>query len=110
MSTRFGDANKLLVPLAGVPILRRTVGAYLDADLDPVLVVLGHEMEVVARTLLGLPVTVVRNPAFRLGQSRALVHGLQALPPGCPAAVIGVGDQPLLTPGIIGGLVAIHSW
>jgi molybdenum cofactor cytidylyltransferase len=68
-------------------------------------VVIGHDAPRVNAALTGLPVTFVWNPDFALGQSRALVRGVQALPPEVRAAVIGVGDQPFLTSGIIEQLV-----
>jgi molybdenum cofactor cytidylyltransferase len=105
MSRRFAGANKLLVPIGGVPVVRRTVQAYLAAGLDPVTVVLGHEANLVGDALLGLPIQTVINPDFAQGQSRALGHGVHALPDRTSAAVIGVGDQPLLTGSVIRLLV-----
>lgn len=108
LSRRFGPDNKLLAALAGVPIVRRTVQAYVDAALDPVLAVVGHQADEVAAVLAGLPVTVVRNPDFEQGQSRALVRGVAALPEEVAAAVIGVGDQPCLTPEVIRSLTRVY--
>jgi molybdenum cofactor cytidylyltransferase len=106
MSRRFGGENKLLVRVGGIPVIRRTVRAYVEAGVTPVLIVVGHDTERVVQALADLDVQIVHNPAYRQGQSRALVYGLHALPPTAGAAVIGVGDQPLLRPEIIRGLVA----
>ena len=108
MSRRFAEGNKLLAPLGGQTVVTRTVQAYLDAELDPVLVVLGYQAREVAAALTALPITTVSNPEFEQGQSRALVHGVRALPAHARAAVIGVGDQPLLTGDIIHELVAAY--
>jgi molybdenum cofactor cytidylyltransferase len=106
MSTRFGGRNKLLAPVDGEPVIRRTIKAYLEAGLDPVLVVVGYEGQLVAEALTGLRVVAIYNPDFAEGQSRALRRGVQSLPAGVNAAVIGVGDQPFLTPQVIGRVVA----
>jgi molybdenum cofactor cytidylyltransferase len=108
MSLRFGKDNKLLAPFGQSTVVRRTVQAYLDGNLQPVLVVMGHQAGRVRTALAGLPVVDVYNPEFEQGQSRALVHGVTALPPLTPAAVIGVADQPLLTGEVIRQLVMAY--
>src|SRR5918994_3357614 len=54
-STRLGT-NKLLIELAGEPLVRRAARHALDAGLGPVIVVLGHDPGPVAAALAGLPV------------------------------------------------------
>jgi molybdenum cofactor cytidylyltransferase len=105
MSTRFGDSNKLLVRVRGVPVVARTVQAYVDAGLDPLLVVVGFGATEIEAVLSTFPARCVFNAEFHLGQSRALVRGVRALPQGVDAAVIGVADQPFLTAVIIRSLV-----
>jgi molybdenum cofactor cytidylyltransferase len=105
MSTRFGDSDKLLARVHGIPVVVRTVQGYVDAGLAPVIVVVGHRAEDVELTLTDVPVRCVLNPDFRLGQSRALVRGIRELPEDIDAAVIGVADQPFLTAPIVRSLV-----
>ncbi|MBV9281887.1 MAG: NTP transferase domain-containing protein, partial [Chloroflexi bacterium] len=45
LSRRFGPSNKLLADLHGVPVVSRTVTAYIAAGLSPVLVVVGYQAE-----------------------------------------------------------------
>lgn len=105
MSQRFGEANKLLVPIDGIPVITRTVSAYVAAGLSPTVVVVGFDSTEVIHALASLPVDIVHNARFAEGQSRALVAGVQALPPDIAAVVIGVGDQPLLSRQLIQALV-----
>lgn len=105
-SRRFGTANKLVLSVDGQPIVRRVVSAYLHAQLSPILVVVGHDADAVVERLADLPVTPVHNPDYSLGQSRALVRGVEALPEQIAAAVIGVADQPFLSGAIVRRLVA----
>lgn len=107
-STRFEAGNKLLAVVDGVPIVRRTVEAYVNAGLAPVLVVVGYERERVREPLSALPVHLVENPSFELGQSTSLRSGVGALPAGVVAAVVGVGDQPMLTAAIVQDLVRAY--
>ncbi len=106
MSARFGTSNKLLAKVGGIPVIQRTVQAYVDSGLDPLVVVIGHESDEIGRLLRTVSVRCVQNPEYRMGQSRALVRGIEALPVETEAAVIGVGDQPFLQAAAIRALVA----
>jgi molybdenum cofactor cytidylyltransferase len=99
-STRMGCLKQLL-PFRGKPLLAHVVASARDAGLLPVVVVLGHGADRVRREvdLTGTRVTI--NPDYRRGQSASLIRGLAALPPACPAALFLLGDQPLVTPGLI---------
>jgi molybdenum cofactor cytidylyltransferase len=104
-SQRFGDENKLLAPFEGKPLIWQTARAYLSANLSTVTVVVGHDATSVAQALNDLKVTIVLNPEFQKGQSRALVRGLSSLQDDVAAAVIGVGDQPRLTVDVLRALI-----
>jgi molybdenum cofactor cytidylyltransferase len=105
LSKRLSGGNKLLLRLGGRSIVHRTVAAYVDAGLDPVLVVTGFQEAEVRAAVADLRVRCVSNPDYAQGQSRGLHRGILALPHAVSAAVIGVGDQPLLTPAVISDLV-----
>lgn len=107
LSKRLPGVNKLLLPINGVPVIRRTVLAYCQSGLTPVVVVVGYQAVKVREGLHGLDVLTVENPNFRQGQSRALVRGVTALPDHVRAAVIGVGDQPYLRSATIVELVQV---
>ena len=102
---RFGS-QKLLAPLEGVPIARRSVEALLGASLDEVVVVLGSDGQAVAASLAGLPVRLVTNAAYAEGMSTSLRAGLDALDPACQAALVALGDQPGVGASIVDRLVA----
>jgi molybdenum cofactor cytidylyltransferase len=93
-----------LAEIDGLPVILRTVQAYVGAELNT-FVVVGHEAREIERRLRSLQLSYVPNPDFRLGQSRALVRGVGALPESTSAAVVGVGDQPFLRSDIIRSLV-----
>ena len=106
-SSRLGRPKQLL-ELGGKPVLRHVVDAALAAPLDEVVVVLGHDAERIAPVLPDDPrVRTTVNARFAEGQSTSLAAGLDALPGGCRAAVILLGDQPGIRPeaieAVIGG-------
>jgi molybdenum cofactor cytidylyltransferase len=106
-SSRMGS-NKLLADLGGQPMLRRSVAAVRQAA-DQTIVVTGRDAALVEAALDGLPVTFVHNPDFALGLSTSLKAGIAALPPDTDAAVIALGDMPLVTPDAVRRLIAAYS-
>lgn len=95
-SSRMGT-NKLVEDVAGEPMVRHAVRAALESRADPVVVVVGHENDRVSHALAGLDVAVVVNPHYADGLSTSLKAGLSALPDDADAAVVLLGDMPLVT-------------
>ena len=102
-SSRLG-ANKLLLRLDSEPLVRRAARHAIEAGLSPVLVVLGHEAERVAAALGGLAVETVVNPAYRAGMHGSMQTGIERVPNDCAAAVVLLGDMPLVTAAMIEAL------
>ena len=94
LSRRFGEPNKLLEPLAGVPIVVRTVDAMLASKAKPVLVVVGHQADEVREALAGRAVEFVVNPAYEEGLGASLRAGIEALGADVDGALVALGDMP----------------
>jgi molybdenum cofactor cytidylyltransferase len=99
---------KLLLPLDGRPLLRRTVEALAAAGLADLIVVVPPESDAIRAALEGLPVRFAVNPAPEAGQAGSVVAGVAALTPGTTAALIALGDQPDLPPVVLAGLLERH--
>ncbi|GJE38500.1 nucleotidyltransferase family protein [Methylobacterium persicinum] len=99
--TRFGAAPKLLALLDGKPLVRRAAEAALAARPRPVVAVLGAHADPVEAALVGLNLRLVRNEAYADGLSTSLKKGISALPPGCEAAIVMLGDMPLVSADLI---------
>jgi molybdenum cofactor cytidylyltransferase len=93
-STRMGT-QKLLLPLAGVPIVRHTVSNVLASGADEVIVVVGFEPERVAAALEGLAVRFAHNPNFTTGMGGSFRAGVEALGTS-DAAMFALADQPFV--------------
>ena len=106
-SSRMG-ANKLLADFGGQPMIRRTVAAMRQAA-DETIVVTGRDADDVRAALEGLPVRFVHNPHFAEGLSTSLRAGIEALSPDTDAAVIALGDMPLVTAEAVRRLIAAYS-
>ena len=104
-STRMGR-NKLFFELDGETLLRRVVRRAIDAGLDPVLVVVGHEGERARTELSGLSCMAVDNPDHAKGINRSLRTGISHVPEPARAAVVMLADMPFVTSRMIAALVA----
>lgn len=102
-SRRFG-ADKLLVSLDGRPLVRWSAEA-LAAAVDEMVVVVRDESPGMRAALDGLPVRCVVNLDAERGMSSAIRAGIGALPRDAEAAIVALGDQPLIEPRAIGALV-----
>jgi len=102
-SRRMGR-NKLLLDVGGEPLVRRTVRRALEAGLDPVVVVLGFEADLVREAVADLPCRPVVNANHARGQIESIRAGLLALPAESAAAVTLLADMPLVTAGMIARL------
>jgi molybdenum cofactor cytidylyltransferase len=104
LSTRMGR-NKMLLEIGGRTLVRRSVATALAAGLDPVLVVVGHESDKVRGELSGLPCTPVLNGEYASGMNTSLRAGIVALPDDVAAAVVLLGDMPLVDAAMVRSLV-----
>lgn len=104
LSSRMGVRNKLLIDIAGEPLVRRVARTYLAAGVD-VYAVLGHEKDAVRAALTGLPLRFVENPRHREGKQSSVRAGLDSLPQSHEAVMVALGDQAALTPGDIGEML-----
>jgi len=98
MSSRYGGANKLLLPFLDGPVVRRVVQTVLDAGIGHIAVVTGHDRERIEAALASMSLTFVHNPHYREGEMLSSVKaGLAHLQgSAAEAAFIVPGDQPLL--------------
>ena len=99
-SSRMGRP-KAILPLAnGDTFLSRIVGTFLNAGIDDVVVVVGHEADAVvsAFSRSGLAARFVFNPDFALGQFSSILAGLRVIDrPGVAGMLLTLVDVPLVT-------------
>jgi molybdenum cofactor cytidylyltransferase len=109
-SRRMAPHNKLLLPdRTGKPMIARVVDNVLSSGARPVLVVLGHMAEEVEQILGGRPVRFVHAPDYAEGLSASLKAGIAAVPPESAAAIVCLGDMPLVTGRMIDRLLAAYD-
>jgi molybdenum cofactor cytidylyltransferase len=109
-SRRMAPHNKLLVAdRTGKPMIARVVDNVLSSNARPVLVVTGHQSEQVQHVLGGRPVRYVHAMEYAQGLSASLRAGIAAVPEECSAAVVCLGDMPLVTGRMIDRLLSAYD-
>jgi molybdenum cofactor cytidylyltransferase len=104
-STRMGGPNKLLAEIDGRKLVRIATEQALASRASEVIVVTGHQAELVEQALDGLKVRIVRNPNFAGGLASSVKAGIAAVPDKADGAVICLGDMPLIDARLIDRLI-----
>jgi molybdenum cofactor cytidylyltransferase len=104
-SSRMGR-NKLLLDLGGETMVRRAVRAAIGGGVDEVVVVLGHDEQLVRAELAGLPCTPVVNPDHAEGAGTSVRTGVRQVAAVADALVVVLADMPYVTAEMIATLVA----
>src|SRR5260370_34832157 len=110
-SSRMGRAKATLPLDRGDSFLTRIVRTFLDAGVDDVVVVVGHEAEAIVSAFAsrGLPARFVMNREYDRGQWSSLVTGLGVVDrPGVLAVLVTLVDVPLLPAGALRAGVVCH--
>jgi molybdenum cofactor cytidylyltransferase len=102
-SRRMGT-NKLLLPVAGEPLVRRACRVALGAGLHS-LVVPGHESERVRAALAGLDCRFALNADVGGPLSSSLHRGLECLPADAEGAVVMLADMVNVTEHMVRALM-----
>jgi molybdenum cofactor cytidylyltransferase len=104
-STRMGGPNKLLAELDGKKLVRIATEQALASKASEVIVVTGHQADLVEQALAGLKVKFVRNPDFAGGLASSVKSGIAAVSEHADGAVICLGDMPLIDTQLIDRLI-----
>ncbi len=107
-STRMGPINKLTSTFEGKPLIAHVADAALASNADGIILVTGHEKDEVLKALAGRPMSYAHNPDYADGLSTSIKAGIKAateLDPPVDAAVILLGDMPLITADLINRLI-----
>ena len=108
-STRMGGPNKLLAEISGKKLVRIAAEQALASKASEVIVVTGHQAELVEQALEGLNVKFARNPDFAGGLASSVKAGIAAVSDNADGAVICLGDMPLIDAKLIDRLIGAFA-
>lgn len=103
-SRRMGQRNKLMLPVAGKPLIAFSLRPFEGFIWHQKVAVVGDD-SAVARQTARYGFRTVCNPDAPAGRMRSLRVALDALRPGFSAVMVALADQPLLRPDDILKLV-----
>jgi molybdenum cofactor cytidylyltransferase len=107
-SSRMGRAKATLPVGESDTFLTRIVRTLLDAGVDDVVVVVGHEAEAIVSSFAasGLPARFAVNPEYDRGQLSSLIVGLGIVDrPGIVAALVTLVDVPLVSAATVRAVI-----
>lgn len=92
--------NKLLADYRGKPLVAHVVDAVEAAEL-PAIVVLGHAEQEMRAALASHQLRFVLAEDHHEGMGRSIAAGISAVPSDWQAAIICLGDMPLVSPALL---------
>ena len=98
-STRMGR-TKAMLPLGGETFVSRIVRTFRSVGVEDVVVVVGHDAELVSTALSGMDLAprVILNTEYESGQLSSILTGLRAVDrPGVVAMLMTLVDVPLVS-------------
>lgn len=107
MSTRMGT-NKLLVRIDGEPLVRRVIKSIEGSVARPIVVVTGHDHELICAALAHTETVAVHNPDYRDGLSTSLRKGISEVG-DCDGAIILLADMPAISSLAIDRMIAAYE-
>ncbi|MFI5199779.1 MAG: NTP transferase domain-containing protein, partial [Candidatus Limnocylindrales bacterium] len=102
--SRFGG-GQMRARLGGRPVLQHVLDELAGAGLTDIIVVLGDDAPELESAIEWRSERRIRNPDPGRGLSSSVRIGLSAVAPGAEAALVVLGDQPLLDPHVLQALL-----
>jgi len=101
-SSRMGRP-KALLPIDGQTFIERIVGALKKSSVAKVMVVLGHNADEMTPRLEHLPIEILVNPDYKLGQLSSLQVAVRRLErePDCDAMLVHLVDHPYVNTKLV---------
>jgi len=95
-----GDMKQVL-PFGSASVVGHVVDTLLASRVEQLVVVLGHEHEIVARQLAGKQLRIALNTEYAQGMTSSVKCGLRAVSGEAAAVLLALVDQPLITTDLV---------
>jgi CTP:molybdopterin cytidylyltransferase MocA len=94
-ASRMGSFKPLL-PIGSKNAIDHAIAAFSDLEIDPIIVVTGHNSDTLTDYLTNKPVTCIHNSNFEKGMFTSIQAGVEALPKNISGFFIHLADIPLV--------------
>ena len=105
-SSRMGRP-KALLPIDGQTFIARIVGALKQTPIGTVIVVLGHNAEEIKQRVENLPIEILVNPDYKLGQLSSLQVAVRHLEKtaDCDGMLVHLVDHPYIDAKLVESMI-----
>lgn len=105
-SSRMGQP-KALLPIGGETFLERIVTVLQSTNIGKIIVVIGHNAEEMKRKVEHLPVEILVNPQYKLGQLSSLHVAIRGLlsDANCDAMLVHLVDHPYIDAELVDRMI-----
>ncbi|MCU0472375.1 MAG: nucleotidyltransferase family protein [Bacteroidales bacterium] len=103
-SKRMGT-SKMLLPFKGKTIIENVIGTVVMSGVDKTIVVLGSGSNEIQQIIGRLPVKCCYNENYKQGMLSSVKCGFKNLPERFDAALIFLGDQPMVEISVINNVI-----
>ena len=105
-SSRMGQP-KALLPIDGQTFIERIVGALKQTSIARVIVILGHDAEEMKQRVGHLPIEILVNPDYKLGQLSSLQVAVRHLEKtaDCDGMLVHLVDHPYIDSGLVATMI-----
>ncbi len=97
---------KLLAEFDGVPLVRRSAQAALEAGIDHVFAIVGHRQAEIRAALAGIDVVAVENSDYATGMASSLIAGVSIVGADADGILVMLADMPWVTAHNLAALVS----
>ncbi len=108
LSRRMGRPKQLL-KLGDKTLLEHVINHVSRAKVSEVIVVLGAHRREIEQVLCPYNLRCVYNPRYASGLGTSVATGAAAVDPEAKGILFAAGDQPLITPEFINGLIDVFE-
>jgi molybdenum cofactor cytidylyltransferase len=108
-SSRRMGTQKLLLPFGDKTMIETVIDHVLQSNVDSVMVVLGADHDKVKKVIDPLPVEICFNQSHDSGMLSSIVCGFKALPDDTGTALVFLGDQPGIPPGVTNAVLEAYN-
>ena len=105
-SSRMGQP-KALLPIEGETFIGRIVASLKQTQVGKIIVVLGHNADQLAAAIGPLPVEILINPNYQLGQLSSLQVAVRTLlpDPDCDGVLVHLVDHPYIDASLVDRMI-----
>jgi molybdenum cofactor cytidylyltransferase len=99
---------KMLLPFNGKTIIEKVIDNIIGSGVDKIMVVLGAGKNDILQVIRNYSVMHCYNRNYMQGMLSSVKCGFRSLPYGCDAALVFLGDQPMIPAEVVETVISAY--